>query len=200
MRSPSPRARRRGLPEETRARLIAAGAAVFNRDGYFGTDSNRLARAAGYAPGTYYKHFPDKRSLFLAAYEQWVSVEWQEVGAALRAGGTPHSMARRVVAQTLRHHRRWRTLRASLRALVATDVDVRRFYRAQRRRQLDLLAALRRRPRESRGRLDDAVLLFTLERMCDALADGELRELGLATRPAIALLEQLVLQHIRGDS
>lgn len=198
MRMMQPRTRRRGLPDETRARLIGAAAEVFNRDGYFGTDSNRLARTAGYAPGTYYKHFPDKRSLFLAAYEQWVSSEWQAVGEALRQGGKPIDIARRVVAHTVRHHRRWRVLRASLRALVATDPLVRTFYRAQRRRQLDLLAAMRRAPRATQGRLDDAILLFTLERLCDALADGELREIGLSARAAIAHLEQLVLRHIAG--
>lgn len=196
MHAPAPRLRRRGLPAETRARLVAAAAEVFNRDGYFGTDSNRLARAAGYAPGTYYKHFPDKRSIFLAAYEQWVSVEWQAVGEALRQGGGSADIARRVVRRTLQHHRRWRTLRASLRALVATDVAVRTFYRAQRRRQLKLLADLRRRPRSAQGRLDDAILLFTLERVCDALADGELRELGLSARAATAHLEDLVVRHI----
>ena len=50
---------KRGQSADTRERLVAAAAAVFNRDGYHGTDSNRLARAAGYAPATFYKHFPD---------------------------------------------------------------------------------------------------------------------------------------------
>ena len=75
-----PRARpRRGTPDETRERLVAAAAAVFNRDGYHGTDSNRIARAAGYAAGTFYKHFADKREILLAAYEAWVTSEWSEV-------------------------------------------------------------------------------------------------------------------------
>ena len=34
-------------------------------------------------------------------------------------------------------HTKWRGLRASLMELVFTDADVRRFYRSQRRRQLD---------------------------------------------------------------
>src|SRR5690606_17709581 len=51
---------RRGTPDGTRERLIAAAAEVINRDGYFGTDSNAIARAAGYSPATFYKHFEDK--------------------------------------------------------------------------------------------------------------------------------------------
>ena len=88
------------------------------------------------------------------------------------------------------------SLRASLRALVATDPQVRAFYRTQRRQQLDLMAELRRHRGGARARVNDAVLLFTLERMCDALADGELRELGLSAREATALLYDLVEQHI----
>jgi AcrR family transcriptional regulator len=79
-------------------RLVAAGANEFNRVGYGGTDSNRIARAAGYAPGTFYKHFADKRDVFLAAYEAWVTAEWNTIGAIVRhrisgAARLPHSDA-----------------------------------------------------------------------------------------------------------
>ena len=186
---------RRGRPAATRARLLAAAAREFNRVGYHGTDSNRLARAAGYAPGTFYKHFADKRAIFLAVYEAWVTAEWAAVGRALRAGGRPDEIATRVVEMVLRLHRRWRGLRASLRALVAADPVARKFYRGQRRRQLELLASFRaaRRVREA-----DAVMLYTLERVCDAVADGELRELGLAVEPTVALLRDLILPVVRG--
>src|ERR1700752_2615921 len=72
---------RRGKPSDTRARLVTTAAAVFNRVGYHGTDSNRLARAAGYAPATFYKHFAHKRAIFLAAYEAWVTAEWEAIRA-----------------------------------------------------------------------------------------------------------------------
>ena len=39
--------RRRGSPDETRARLVAAAADEIERAGYHGTDTNRIARAAG---------------------------------------------------------------------------------------------------------------------------------------------------------
>jgi AcrR family transcriptional regulator len=184
---------KRGAPSDTRDRLVAAAAAVFNRDGYHGTDSNRLARAAGYAPATFYKHFPDKRTILLAAYEAWVTSEWQAIGSALRAATTPAERAERIVALVLAHHRRWRGLRASLRALVATDAVARRFHRAQRRRQLDLLAAMRRPVAdEAAARTDDAVMLFTLERTLDAVAEGEIAALGLDVTPVLARLRAMV--------
>ncbi len=194
----SPRRRparpKRGLPADTRARLVEAAAAVFNREGYHGTDSNRLARAAGYAPATFYKHFPDKRTILLAAYEDWVTAEWHAVGAALGAPATAAARAERIVAFVLEHHRRWKGLRASLRALVATDAVARRFHRAQRRRQLELLARMRggRASDEAAARVADAVMLFTLERTLDAVAEGETADLGLDEDVVIAQLRAVV--------
>jgi AcrR family transcriptional regulator len=184
----------RGTPEATRERLVAAAARVFNRAGYHGTDTNRLARAAGYAPATFYKHFPDKRAVFLAAYDAWVTSEWTQVDRVVR--DAKGDRAARIVALTLAHHRRWRGLRASLRALVATDADVRAAYRAQRRRQLALLAALRG-PHAPLRRERDALLLFTMERTCDAVAEGEVRELGLSVSQLVAALEDEVRDALR---
>jgi len=189
--------RARGTPAETRTRLVAAAAAVFNRDGYHGTDSNRLARAAGYAPGTFYKHFPDKRAVLLAAYEEWVNGEWAAIEMQVRAGGDPAALAARIVDLVLALHRRWRGLRSSVLALVATDPIVRRFYRAQRRRQLQLLQQLRAAlhgPRRTAA--EDAVLLYTLERTCDAVANGELDDLGLSRAATVRVLRTRVQQHV----
>jgi AcrR family transcriptional regulator len=177
LRAPRPR---RGSPAQTKERLVAAAARLFNRAGYHGTDSNEIAREAGYATGVFYKHFADKREIFLAAYETWVVSEWKAVEDQLTLGGSPEATARRLVALTVDFHTRWRGLRASLMELVFTDVRVRRFYREQRKRQLDLMARIRNNigaPRHRRE--DDAIHLFTMERTSDAIAQGELRELGL---------------------
>ncbi len=180
--------RRRGSPDETRARLVAAAADEIERAGYHGTDTNRIARAAGYSPGTFYKHFPDKRAILLAAYEAWVTTEWRAIARVLAERRPPAERAARIVDAVLAFHRRWHGLRASLRGLVAVDPAVRRFYRAQRRRQLDALRALRHGADTPARRAADAFLLYTLERVCDAVAEGEPRALGV---PADALVDQL---------
>jgi AcrR family transcriptional regulator len=186
---------RRGSPEQTRERLVAAAASLFNRVGYHGTDSNRIAREAGYSTGVFYKHFKDKREIFLAAYEIWVASEWKAVAAELAAGGRREAVARRLVALSIRFHTRWRGLRASLLELVFSDAEVRRFYRAQRRRQLDTMAELRVRiGAKAHPREDDAVHLFTAERTCDAIAQGELRALGLRRKAMVAALVQSALK------
>src|SRR4051812_38261323 len=88
---------RRGAPEDTRARLVAAAAELFNRHGYHRTDSNRIAQAAGYAAGTFYKHFADKREIFLAAHEAWVTAEWRAIADELRAARSRDDAAGRIV-------------------------------------------------------------------------------------------------------
>jgi AcrR family transcriptional regulator len=170
----------RGSPQRTRDRLVAAAANLFNRFGYEGTDSNRIAREAGYATGTFYKHFKDKTEIFLAAYETWVAAEWKAVENELSAGGTPQAIARRLVSSAIDFHTRWRGLRASLLQLVFSDAKVRHFYRIQRRRQLDTMARLRASiGGPPRSREEDALHLFATERTFDAIANGEIEALGL---------------------
>ncbi|WP_437522322.1 TetR/AcrR family transcriptional regulator [Sorangium sp. So ce726] len=186
-RSATPGSRpRRGSPDETRRRLIAAAGVVFNRDGYAGTDSNRIAREAGYSPGTFYKHFADKKEIFIAAYVEWVCGEWAEIGRILGEDLPPREAARTVVAAVVDLHHRWRGLRRSLRALVGEDADIRQAYVAERARQLDTMARL---AGGAGGRAEDALLLYLVERTADALADGEPAALGV---PADALIDLLV--------
>jgi AcrR family transcriptional regulator len=215
--APPGRRPRRGNPEGTRERLVATAAEVLNRDGYFGTDSNALARAACYSPATFYKHFADKREILLAAYESWVAAEWRHIGDVLRGESSPTEprsretsaersrrrrgdrgaavgrLAEELTDWILAHHRRWRGLRASVLALVGSDPVVREFYVAQRRNQLELLEGMRRPGRSARGdREGDALLLFTFERACDALANGEAEALGLRAAPLRSLLVRLL--------
>jgi AcrR family transcriptional regulator len=185
---------RRGSPEQTRERLVAAAARLFNQFGYEGTDSNRIAEEAGYATGTFYKHFKDKKEIFLEAYGTWVAAEWKAVEEELAAGGSPEETARRLVYSAIEFHRRWRGLRASLLQLVFADTGVRKYYRAQRRHQLDTMARLRASlggPPHSRE--EDAIHLFTSERTFDAIANGEIQSLGLSRSAVLESMVQRVL-------
>jgi AcrR family transcriptional regulator len=187
-RRPPRRARDAGA---TRARLIDAAAEIFNRDGYHATDTNRIARAAGYAPASFYKHFRDKREIFLAAYAGWVAGEWAAIREewARVAGGT---RARRLVRRVLAHHRRWAGFRRSLRALAASDPVVRDFRRAQRGAQLVFLRGLVGGADSPARRSDDLWTLLVFERVCDAIADGDSAALGAAEERLLRRLEALV--------
>ena len=181
---------RRGTPEQTRERLITAAASQFNRFGFHGTDSNSIAKEAGYATGTFYKHFRDKREAFLAAYESWLAAEWKEVDDELSQMKKAEETARRIVALLIRFHTAWRGLRASLMELVFSDPEARRFFRKQRRRQLDHIVALRSRftlPPQTRE--EDAIFMCMTERVFDAIGQGEIQSLGL---DQAAVIESMV--------
>lgn len=162
-------------PEETRARLIAAAEDEFNRHGFHGTDTNRIAREAGYAPQTFYRHFTDKTEIFLCVYERW----WKGEVAALekvlrkRRGKQGALAAARVV---MRFHKRWRGFRRSLRHLAVEDDRVRKARALARLAQLAPLKA-------SGAKRSDAELvaaLLTAERLSDAAAEGEFKDMGLS--------------------
>jgi AcrR family transcriptional regulator len=189
---------RRGAPGETRSRLVAAAAQLFNREGFYGTDSNRIAHAAGYSTGVFYKHFKDKREVFLAAYEQWSIAEWREVATIISGGGATREIARELVLMFIAAHTEWRGLLASLRQLVVTDAIVRRFHRRQRKRQLEWMAKLRsERHVPPRRREQDVVYLYTTERTFDAIAQGEVRALGLNEELVIETMVESTIAALR---
>jgi len=193
-RTPSTPRPRRGVPHETRRRLIGAAAKLFNRVGFYGTDSNQIAHAAGYSTGVFYKHFKDKREIFLAAYEEWSIAEWRQVATIMAGGGSDREIARQLVLMFIEMHTEWRGLLASLRQLVFTDPTVRRFHRGQRKRQLDRMAELRAQRRVSpRHREQDILYLYATERTFDAIAQGEPRALGLKRELVIeAMVESTI--------
>ena len=177
-------------PEETRSKLVEAAGKLFNSVGYFGTDSNRIAREAGYAPGTFYVHFADKREIFLEVYRGWVDSEWQAIAAAIapEKGAAARSQSLRIAQAVLRHHREWRMFRASLRALTVTDERVHQARVAQRARQIAQTSELLR----ARGVTQTPACIYAnlllFEILCDAVADGDTATLGLKERDILARL------------
>src|SRR5947209_8591983 len=79
--------------DETREKLLTAAAFLFNRDGFHSTDSNKIARQAGYAPGTFYKYFRDKRAVLLAVHERHAANEWDALGQAVEGTARPAELA-----------------------------------------------------------------------------------------------------------
>jgi AcrR family transcriptional regulator len=190
-------AKRRGSADETRERLILTARTVFDRDGYVNTDSNRIARAAGYSPATFYKHFADKREIFLAAYETWVTDEFDQLGAVVQAAKSTRALAAQLVRVVLEHHRRHPGFRASLRVLTVTDTVVRAFVLEKRRQQLERLALLRADlglPRKTRG--EDWALLLLMERVCDSIASDEARDLDVKESELVRALERAMEAHL----
>jgi AcrR family transcriptional regulator len=187
-----PRTSRRNADvRETRKNLVRAAAAAFERDGFEGTNSNAIAREAGYSPGTFYKHFPDKTAIFVAAYRDWVAEEWRAIARVMQTPGSASKRAHAVVEVVVDLHRRWSGFRAELRALTARDRTIRRVHALDRKNQLAKLAALGGATPE-----EDAIFLLTVERIADAIAWGEPALLGVDEQRVIDSLVELVARRL----
>jgi len=176
---------------ESRRLLIEAAAQIFNSDGFHGTDTNRIAKAAGYTPGTFYTHFPDKRTIFLEVYRTWVDTELVDIAADLKLKGADRM--ERLARTILNHHKRWKTFRASLRALYAIDPEIRTARLAQRARQIDAIASISKEAgRESPGRSRIFCDLLTVEAICDSIADGNLQTLRIRESEMFRILVEKI--------
>src|SRR3981189_941127 len=82
--------------QESRRLLVEAAAQIFNSDGFHGTDTNRIAKAAGYTPGTFYTHFPDQRAIFLpnsSSRAQILENVWRKRSSIITRSGGPSAQA-----------------------------------------------------------------------------------------------------------
>jgi len=168
--------RRSRDPEASRRALLDAAAKIFNSVGYYGTDTNRIAVAAGYTPGTFYTHFEDKRAIFLEVYREWVDAEIEAVAAVLKSDEPSKRL--RLARVVLEHHRKWKIFRASLRALYATDAVVHAARLEQRRRQIEVALAQKHRTGKQ-ARAEILAMMLTTEALCDAIADGDVEALDV---------------------
>src|ERR1700722_14907791 len=174
-------------PAATKADLLDAAEAEFNAHGFEETDTNRIARRAGYAPQTFYRHYEDKKAVFLAVYERWWQGEIEALEHALARRG-PAANALAVAKIVIGFHTKWRGFRRSLRHLAIVDPAVRAARTAARQVQIARMKAM-----SGRSDLDDsesAAALLKAERLCDAAAEGELADLGLSQKAALHLVAE----------
>lgn len=170
----------------TELKLIHAAMAEFAEHGYIGTDSNKIARRAGFAPQTFYRWFKDKISIFIAAYRLWEEGEWQVLTALMQQQAEPRQIAQAVIAQ----HKAHVLFRRSLRQLALEHPQVRQARAQSRLRQVERI-------REWSGAAPDdtatteslLVMLLQMERLADAAAEGELADMGF---PDDALLQTMI--------
>jgi AcrR family transcriptional regulator len=172
--------------ESTSERLLDAAAAEFNESGFGGTDTNKIARRAGFAPQTFYRWFQDKVEIFIQVYDRWRREQFGALGQLLAEGASDTRLAETVVA----HHKAYLVFRRSLRQL-AVENDTVRDARAKSR--LDQIAFMRTvvpSPRRADAVL--AAMLLQMERLADALAEQEFSDMGLDEGAGRTALRRLI--------
>ena len=169
----APRKAKSRSTEDTKSRLVSAAMSEFNKEGYFGTDTNQIARAAGFAPQTFYRHFADKTAIFLQVYDRW----WRDESAAIQKLSRRSALSPKAAAVTaLSFHVRWKIFRRSLRLLTVEDKRVGAARAAARHAQLMILDPSLTDEKRIAAKLGE---LLTVERLCDAAADGEFAVFGI---------------------
>lgn len=176
----------RASGSDTRARLIEAAMSEFIEHGFAGTDTNRIARRAGFAPQTFYRWFDDKAAVFAEVLHVWDEAEFAMLAALVgegEAGGgglSPLQLAEACVENM----RPFLTFRQHLRSVTMLDATVRQ---ARSRGRAGLLVRLSLLcPHLLPDELALAVL--QIESLSEMLARGDHTDLGVGDG---ALLQSL---------
>ena len=176
----------RRLRTSTSEKIVRAAAREFNVHGFLGTDTNRIAKRAGFAPQTFYRWFGDKTEIFIKVYELWQRDEARMLQRLLARDASDA----RLVQALVTHHRRYRTFRRSLRQLSLEDANVRKARAESRLNQIAQIRVWNREQPDSTASL--AVALFKIERLADALAEGEFDDMGIDRTDAETDLSLLI--------
>ena len=129
----------------TRDRLLEAARELFTTVGYHATTTPLLARRAGVAEGTIYRHFPSKQALLNAAYQEaqaWGTAEVRAVtgGSGKGAGDRLRALGRSLLDAGEREPAKVRLLLGW--SLAAELDDTSRAASAEFRHALEQLIAL----------------------------------------------------------
>ena len=170
-------------PQTTRLKLIAAAREEFRDRGFTGTDSNKIARRAGFAPQTFYRWFKDKTDIFLAVYRAWEREEGVTIGRLIGQNAPSAALAESIID----YHAAYRLFRRGLKTLSLEDDRVRQARAESRRRQVAQINHWSA-PRPAPAPEAIAVRLFQIERLADAVAEGEFTDMALGDSEARARL------------
>jgi AcrR family transcriptional regulator len=185
-------------PADTRTRLLQAAMAEFIESGFAGTDTNKIARRAGFAPQTFYRWFDDKPAVFTEVLLVWEEVEAALLTTVITDRHTPPLQMAEACVESLRP---FLTFRRNLRAVVSQDAAIHARRAQGRQRLLTGLMGHIPAPGAQPGQLSAeqlGSLIVQFEGLCEAIAHGELGDMGLQGRAALADLASLVAR-MRGQ-
>jgi AcrR family transcriptional regulator len=187
-------------PAVTRKQLKIAAKHEFNSVGYFATDTNKIARLAGYAPGSLYRHFDDKIDLFIEIYRDWHLEQMQEIQKTLTTRGSIEELAKKLTKIIIAFYGNWRVLRAAARVLVLSEPRVADFKVNRRIELVQSVHTLRAQLALSELPEEEIILfLILIERLGDAVAEGEFSGPSLPASAGHDVLLNLIERFLKGE-
>ena len=158
-------------------RLIEAAMSEFIEQGFAGTDTNRIARRAGFAPQTFYRWFDDKAAVFAEVLHVWDEAEFATLAALVGEGdaGAGGLNPLQLAEACVENMRPFLTFRQHLRSVTMQDATVRQ---ARARGRAGLLVRLSLMcPHLAPEALAHTVL--QIESISEMLARGDHADLGV---------------------
>lgn len=189
----SRRSERKRDPIKTKEKLLESGIELFNNPGYFFTDSNEIARKAGFAPGTFYQHFRNKNELFIEIYKNWLSKQLLLMEEGLKSAQNLSQFCEQMAVEMLPLFGEWKGFRNSVRALTATDQATRDFRRKSAEAIFDLIKKVSLHFKLSPLEMKQALPhLLCLESFLDAFAEGVLFSYGYSEEEVKARMVKIL--------
>lgn len=179
----SPSAHRKS---NTGAQLIAAAMLEFSEHGFYGTDSNKIARRAGFSPQTFYRWFKDKSDIFIAVYRSWEEEERTTLDALIARGAS----TAKIVDAIIQHHRDHLLFRRSLRQMSLEDANVRQARAESRLRQTQRILDWKGLSAGKRNAV--FITLLQIERLADAAAERELEDAGISVSGLKSVMAEML--------
>ena len=118
--------------DDTRTKLLRSAAAEFIEHGFAATDTNRIARRAGFAPQTFYRWYKDKVDIFIQVYLAWEEAET----AILSELMVRQSTSLQIAEAYAEGHRSFLIFRRHLRQLAYEYPEVRQALADSRKRHI----------------------------------------------------------------
>lgn len=177
---------------DTRTRLLEAAMSEFIEAGYSGTDTNRIARRAGFAPQTFYRWFKDKAAVMTEVMAVW---DEAEVAMWLAVIQDQHLSTEDLAESFVDNLRPFLTFRLNLRSVLHQVPDIAAQRTQGRRHLMQVLAPL---VADHHGPEALGSLLVQIDQFGEAIARGDLTELGLSGAEAHKALARLIAE-LRSD-
>ena len=178
--------------DDTRTLLWRSAAAEFIEHGFAATDTNRIARRAGFAPQTFYRWYKDKIDIFIQVYLAWEEAETAILSELIERQATSLQIAEAYAEG----HRSFLIFRRHLRQLAYESPEVRQARADSRKRHISRIREWQ--PGLVASDEEIGAILLQLERLCDAIAESEFADMGLsddgALRMAAGLIDRLRLE------
>jgi AcrR family transcriptional regulator len=175
----------------TREKLIHSATLELCEFSYFGTDSNRIAKRAGVAAGSFYNHFHSKLEVFLEVFTHYADRERVDVFSHLRATPDRIKPSFESVAKVLIERRKQSAkLRASLEMLTRTEQAVVDARYLNQQKTIDLLWQGSSKPCTHDVKSRIGLHFLVINAITDSIATDRYTHFGIVLAEATARIEQ----------